>query len=137
VNSTGNGTGANAGVLSAMCASLRLLLEYVKHVVNTILYIVGCPVDRIGLWCGMCQATVAGWIDSLRGSGSGSSSGGEAREAELSGGSSSRGAIVGSSGGGPRYARLAQSSQHGAGAGAASTATAGEASGKDEMSSSV
>jgi membrane associated rhomboid family serine protease len=146
VNSSSTGSGANAGVLSALCASLKLLMEYVKHVVNTILYIVGCPVDRIGLWIGVCQATVIGWIDSLRGSSG--SGGGEAREAELSSGSS-RGAVLGLGGGGgggaPRYSRLSQSSQHGAAVGTVSgsvaiakATAAGETLDKDdEMSSSV
>ncbi len=96
---------AAGGVLASLCAAVGLLLTYVQHVLVAVLYIVGCPTERlsqncsnIGLRLRSCFSAMASSLFRRAGEES------TAAEAGVALSSSS-----------PRYARLPQTSGHGAG----------------------
>jgi len=93
---------AAGGLLSSLCSSLRQLLEYLKHTINTVLFIVGCPVNTIAVNCaavGTCMCNLLPPVFSSAASGSDSPGPGVPL------------------GGSPRYARVSQESAHGGGGG--------------------
>jgi len=91
---------AAGGLLSSLCGSLCQLVEYVKHVTNTILFIIGCPVEALAAKCAAAGTCLRGLAPSFA---SGAASGSE---------SPGLGVALGGS---PRYARVSQrrDSEHG------------------------
>ena len=92
---------AAGGLLSSLCGSLCLGLEYIKHIVNTVLFIIGCPVDSIGTKCAAISSSVRNLVPSFLTTSS--SAGSSESDSPGPGGGIALGGT-----GSPRYARVSQ-----------------------------